>query len=161
MGVNKHQPHILVLPEDDANRQLATGFCLGLDSTVLRRIQVLPLAGGWTRVLECFVADHVADMARYPDRFMVLLIDFDGDEARLDFAKNGIPGSLSERVFILGTLTEPEQLTRAGLGTCEEIGSALARDCREETDTTWNHLLLRCNTSEVVRLRERVRSILF
>ena len=28
MSVNKYQPHVLVLPEDDANRQLANGFLL-------------------------------------------------------------------------------------------------------------------------------------
>ena len=161
MGVNKHQPHILVLPEDDANHQLATGFCLGLDSSLIRRIQVLPVAGGWTQVLERFQSDHVADMERYPDRFMVLLIDFDRDEGRLALAKSRIPGSLTERVFVLGALSEPEELKRAGLGTYEEIGSAMARDCREDTDTTWNHDLLRCNVNEVARLRESVHSILF
>jgi hypothetical protein len=28
MSVNKYHPHVLVLPEDDANRQLANGFLL-------------------------------------------------------------------------------------------------------------------------------------
>jgi hypothetical protein len=28
MSVNKYLPHVLVLPEDDANRQMANGFFL-------------------------------------------------------------------------------------------------------------------------------------
>jgi hypothetical protein len=43
MSVNKYLPHVLVLPEDDANRQLATGFEIEVKHT--RRIQVLVEAG--------------------------------------------------------------------------------------------------------------------
>ena len=56
--------------------------------------------------------------------------------------------------------TEPEAL-RAALGSYETIGRALAKDCREGTDTTWEHRLLRHNSGEIGRLRERVRPILF
>jgi hypothetical protein len=37
----------------------------------------------------------------------------------------------------------------------------LAKDCREETDTTWGHRLLRHNAGELDRLRKYVRPILF
>jgi len=37
----------------------------------------------------------------------------------------------------------------------------MAKDCREDTDTTWGHPLLRHNTGELDRLREHVRPILF
>jgi len=161
MGVNKNQPHVFVLPEDDANYQLATGFRLSLDWSVLGRIRVLPVAGGWLRVLERFLSDLVVDMERYPDRFTVLLIDFDGDAGRLNTAKNRIPDNLTERVFILGAWSEPEELKKAGLGSYEAIGSAMAQDCRDGTGTTWDHELLRHNAGELARLRERVRSILF
>jgi hypothetical protein len=161
LAVNKHLPHVLVLPEDDANHQLATGFCLNLNSSVLRRIQVLPVAGGWSQVLKGFLSDHLTYMERYPDRFMVLLIDFDSDGERLAYMKNAIPGHLRERVFVLGTWSQPEDLKRADLGSYEMIGSALARDCQENTSTIWDHNLLRNNAGEVVRLRERIRPILF
>jgi len=45
MSVNKYQQHVLVLPEDDANRQLEIGFLL--DPLLIdRRIDVLEVAGG-------------------------------------------------------------------------------------------------------------------
>jgi len=160
MSVNKYQPHVLVLPEDDANRQLANGF--RLDQYLLNwRIQVLEEAGGWIKVLERFKKDQVVGLNRYPERFLVLLMDFDGDLERLSQAKAEIPNDLTERVFILGALTKPEALKQAGLGSPEEIGLAMAKDCREGTDTIWGHELLRHNAAELERLLPRVRPILF
>ena len=147
MSVNRKQPHVMVLPEDDANRQVAIGFLL--DGYLLSgQVRVLREAGGWTHVLERFKKDHVAEMKRYPARLMVLLIDFDGHQERLNTAKAKIPDGLAERVFILGALTNPEALRQANLGSYEEIGLALARDCREGTATVWDHELLRHNAGE-------------
>lgn len=46
MSVNAYADHVLVLPEDDANRELTNGF---LQEPALnpRAIQVLPVAHGW------------------------------------------------------------------------------------------------------------------
>ena len=122
---------------------------------------MLEVAGGWTAVLDRFKSDHICAMNQYPLRFMVLLIDFDGQEERLDQAKAAIPDSLIDRVFVLGVLTEPEQLKKALPGDYAAIGGGMARDCREGTDTIWSHALLQHNASEIRRLREHVRPILF
>ena len=160
MSVNKYQPHVLVLPEDDANRQLANGFLL--DQYLLNwKIQVLEEAGGWTKVLERFKKDLVVGMNRYSGRCVVLLIDFDGHPERGPEAQTEIPEHLAQRVFVLGALTKPEGLKQAGLGSYEEIGLAMARDCREGTDTVWGHDLLRHNASELDRLSRCVLPILF
>jgi hypothetical protein len=149
-----------VLPEDDANRQMANGFLLDQYLSAWK-IQVLEEVGGWRIVLDRFLSDHVAGMERYPYRFMVLLIDFDSKDDRLEYVKAMIPGNLTERVFVLGAWSDPETLKRADFGDYETIGRAMARDCREGTDTTWGHNLLRHNASELARLREHVRPILF
>lgn len=160
MSVNKHLPHILVLPEDDANRQLARGFVLDLPATT-QKIRVLHPAGGWLNVLEQFKTDHLNYMMRFHSCFMVLLIDFDEQSDRLTIAKENIPSDLQDRVFILGVWSEPEALRRANLGSFENIGLAMAKDCREETDMTWGHELLRHNANELDRLCQQVRPILF
>jgi len=90
MSVNRYLPHVLVLPEDRANSQLANGFLLD-EALMTRRIQVLEEAGGWTEVLDRFTLDHIGGMDAYPERVMVLLIDFDGQEDRLDRAKASSP----------------------------------------------------------------------
>lgn len=161
MSVHRHRAHVFVLPEDDANRQLANGFQLELDWMKQRQMQVLEEAGGWIPVLEHFVADHVSGMESNTRRFMVLLIDFDGRRERLEYAKTKVPAHLENRVFILGSWREPEALRGAALGSYETIGKAMAQDCRDETETVWGHELLRHNAGELARLRESVRPILF
>jgi hypothetical protein len=160
VSANKNQPHVLVLPEDDANRQLANGFHTQVGWSRTRQMQVLGVAGGWNRVLDLFESEHVTEMDRWPNRFMVLLIDFDNVGTRLQNAKARVPRHLADRVFILGVLSQPEAL-KADLGSYEAIGSALADECRGEVNTTWEHPLLRHNAPELGRLREHVLPILF
>lgn len=160
MSVNRHKPHILVLPEDDANRQMAKGFETSLPQSATRAFQVLQEAGGWRKVLECFESEHVGLMMANQHRYMVLMIDFDGQQARFGEAQAIIPANLRDRVFVLGARTEPEDL-RADLGTFETIGEALARDCRDGTASTWGHADLQHNTAEITRMRDTVRPILF
>jgi hypothetical protein len=160
MSVNKHQPHILVLPEDDANRQLANGFLLE-ESVSVRQIQVLEVAGGWMKVRDRFESDHVRAMKKCPQRYMVLLVDFDGKSDRLQDMKSSIPPDLIDRVLVLGVWKEPESL-KAKLGrTYEQIGRELAKECREEGEATWGNELLRHNAGEIDRLRDQIRPILF
>ena len=123
-------------------------------------MQILEEAGGWQEVLNRFKADHLSEMDRYANRFMVLLIDFDGREDRLSAAKAAIPNHLKERVFVLGTWSEPEEL-RQSLGSYETIGLAMAKDCRDNTEVTWSHRLLCHNAGELEQLRKHVRPILF
>lgn len=161
MSANKYLPHVYVLPEDGANRQIANGFFLALTAgRSQRQFYVLEEAGGWNEVLQRFCNIYAAEMDRFPSRFMVLVIDFDNHLDRLEEARNRIPEHLMERVFILGVLSEPEGL-RQDLGSYETIGLALARDCREGMESVWGHRLLRHNASEVARLQNRVRAFLF
>jgi hypothetical protein len=150
----------MVLPEDDANRELVLGFLL--DSSLSRRaIDFLEVAGGWIKVLDNFEYNEIADMRKFQKRHMILLIDYDNDISRLEIAKDRIPNDLRDRVFILGCLSDPESLKRAGLGKLEEIGLALANDCRKDTYELWGHDLLRHNAPELARLRQQVRPIIF
>jgi hypothetical protein len=157
MMVNRNRLHVLVLPEDDANDQLITGLLLGFDAP--RQIQPLETAGGWTKVLDRFKSNEVSGMDKYPYRLMVLLIDFDGQDDRLEEAKAVIPEHLKNRVFVLGVWDEPEDLP-GNLGSLEAIGRALAQDCRHNTNTTWGHEMLSHNAAELERLCERIRPIL-
>jgi hypothetical protein len=105
--------------------------------------------------MDAFLSDHVAEMYRYSGRYMILLIDLDNDPERLNEAKTKIPADLSARVFLLGALSEPEAL-RTALGSYETIGSAMGRDCREETEKTWGHDLLRPLLSKLGFLRRPI-----
>lgn len=160
MSVNREMPYVYVLPEDDANRQMAIGF-IREPSVATRKIQILNEAGGWYHVLELFKDVYIQEMERYPKGFVVLLIDFDESPSRLETAKAVIPEHLKDRVFVIGVWSEPEKL-RSNCGkTYEKIGLALAKDCCDNTNEIWAHDLLQHNTSELARLRELVFPFLF
>ncbi|MBD2480490.1 hypothetical protein [Planktothrix sp. FACHB-1365] len=160
MSVNRHRPHILILPEDDANRQIANGFILNpnLNESV---IQVLPYDRGWENLLQTFINDHVPKIRQFPERRMVLLIDFDKREDRLSYVQGHIPNDLIERVFILGVQSNPERLRTVTKNTFEGIGETLARDCVNNTNELWGHDLLQHNQPELNRMRSSVKPFLF
>ncbi len=167
MSVNRHQPHLLVLPEDKANRQIANGFLLE-PSLKSRAIQVLSFAGGWGDVIQEFLHDYVPTMRKYPQTMIALLIDFDDNKPdvlnykdRLNYIKNQIPADLKEKVFILGSRTSPEKLRSDMKKSFETIGESLAKDCAENTYETWGHDLLKHNKDELERLIRSVKPFLF
>jgi hypothetical protein len=168
MRVNKFVEHILVLPEDDANRQIINGFILNLNVNETA-IQVLPIANGWKKVVDKFKNDHVSEMGKFPKRMIVLVIDFDdykepdglSYENRLIYIKSQVPEDLQERVFILGSRTAPEKLKNDMKKSFEDIGEALAKDCVENTNETWEHHLLRHNENELKRISVAVKPFLF
>ena len=161
MGVNKYEDHVFVLPEDDANRQIANGFIQNLNVND-RAIQVLPNADGWIKVVEKFQKNHVSEMEKFPKRMMVLLIDFDENyEYRFSYAKERIPEYLEKRVFVLGVLSEPEKLRTDIKNNFENIGESLAKDCSDNTNELWGHALLKHNKEELDRMIQYVKPWLF
>ncbi len=161
MSPNKYKPHLFVLPEDDPNRQIANGFLLN-PALNERAIQVLPVAGGWKKVRDKFKNVHVHEMERFSERSILLIVDFDNQgEKRLLDIRVEIPNSLTDRAFILGAKSEPENL-RADLGmSFEDIGKALSKDCVDNTRTIWRHDLLIHNDTELDRLISFVKPFLF
>lgn len=160
MSVNNYLPHVMVLPEDRANHELAHGFSINL--TEFRRVfQVLPEAGGWSKVRKLFQEEHRLEMENNAFRHMILLVDFDEKANRLSEMKKVVPNSLSDRVFVIGVWSEPEELKRRQLGSRESIGRQLADECYDDKLNLWNHELLRHNASELDRMKVKLRPILF
>ncbi len=159
--INKYKPHILVLPEDDANRQIANGFVLDPNLND-RVIQILSPVGGWKKVVKNFKDVHAHQMKIYPERRIVLLVDFDRQtKNRMSRIQSEIPQDLFNRVFVLGVLSEPEDL-KANIGkTYEDIGKALSQDCVDNTRILWGHEFLRHNETELGRLFLVVKPFVF
>ena len=155
---NKYQPHIHVLA--DANRQIANGFLLAPNLNN-RAVKVLPLPGGWKKTVEEFTKEYAPEMRQLRHRMMVLLIDFDDNENRLSYVESHIPDDLKARVFVLGVLSEPENLSRDIKNNFEQIGEALAKDCPDKTNELWEHNLLKHNKRELDRMPSYVKPLLF
>jgi hypothetical protein len=160
--INKYKKHILVLPEDEANIQIANGFVLHPNLND-RAIQVMPPLRGWKKVVETFTEEYAREMiTKYSDRMIVLLMDFDNNyESRLSYVKDQIPEELKARVFVLGVLSEPENLRTDINKDFEQIGEALAKDCPDNTNELWGHNLLKHNKGELERMASSVKPFLF
>jgi hypothetical protein len=161
VSVNNYLPHVLVLPEDKANEELVNGFLL--DPSIQRRkVHVLPCAGGWSKVLDSFETTQVDGLRKYKDRHLILLIDFDNHvQERTEKFVETFPEDVRDRVFLLGTKTEPEPLRKQLGQSLEQIGKTLAAECLHDEDTTWQHALLEHNVTERARLNAKVKGILF
>lgn len=161
MSCNKFTPHLLVLVEDDANRQILNGFT-NHHALNTRVIQILPPSGGWTKVVDGFRDNQVSDMARYTERRILLVVDFDNEpEQRIEEIRRDIPDHLKTRVFVLGTRSTPENLRNETRASFEQIGRNLAKDCADNTRTTWSIDDLAHNAVELDRLFLSVRPFLF
>jgi hypothetical protein len=159
--MNKYVPHVYVIPEDDANRQIADGFVLH-PRVKETRIQVLPPAGGWPRVLQMFQDEYIPKLGSNSHAHIVMLIDFDGqvERRRVDF-EDKIPAEFKARVFVIGSKVTPEAFKRETGKNFEEIGQLLADDCAGGTAVLWGHEHLTHNETDRQRLSETVVPFLF
>jgi hypothetical protein len=165
MSVNKYTQHLVVLPEDNANRNLANGFTNHHSIQNFNQIQILLPAGGWLAALEKAEKAHFTEMKKLKYRHLLILIDFDNEPDRADRFRQTIPHELAGRVFVMGVLSEPEPL-KADLGrSLEAIGADLCQQCADapspDAGSLWRHNLLKHNLPELARLRQIFAPILF
>jgi hypothetical protein len=113
MTMKRYVEHVYVIPEDDADRQIAVGF---VDNHRVRdaRVQVMPVAGGWRNVLQTFRDEYVQKLPYYPRAHAVMLIDFDGcfEQRRAEFESANL-AEIKPRVFVVGPKDTPEILKGA------------------------------------------------
>jgi hypothetical protein len=81
VSANKYKPHLIVVPEDEADRQMAFGFVFH-PAVLPASVDVRPPAGGWAAVLDLYERQFVPHLRKFPAARVVLLLDFDdrGDE---------------------------------------------------------------------------------
>lgn len=159
MGINKFEDHILIFPEDDANREIVNGLTL-LPNIKLNKIQIMQSEGGWIKLIESFKKNHLDKLKNNEKRRVVLLLDFDSDPDRKESIKkeliDSLPISVKERIFIFGAYSEPEDLRRKTKKSFETIGKELLKDCPDKISELWSNELLQHNLTEVDRFRKSV-----
>ncbi len=159
MGVNKYQPHVLIIPEDHADEQIANGFVL---HDQVKNLDVERPAAGWSGVLEKFKIELVPYLNKYKEGRVILLIDFDNKYPdRRDRFDKAIPDHLKDRVFVLGVKATPEVLKQSLGKDFETIGNELAENCYKGVDGLWTHDHLAHNDPDRVKLIQSVWTILF
>lgn len=163
MSVNSEKPHILIVPEDDENRQVANGF-FEYGSGIKRDChRIMPLAGGWLKAFNSVKKEYRNQLEKYSECRLLLLIDFDHKLDRLEKNKHKIPAHLQDRVFVIGIRSKkPKDLAKVARKNLEALGELLAGDCANgKPSGLWEHDLLKHNEAELQRLCLSVRSFLF
>lgn len=160
MSANAYRPHLIVLVEDDAARQIVNGFILHPNLNT-RAIQVMRPLGGWRRILDAYREEYLSSMYIFPERRVALIVDCDNDQHRLQRVTGEVPRDLKDRTFVLGVLSNPEDLRRSLNMSFEEIGKSLAQDCSDDTRVIWGHALLIDNEPELRRMIVAVKPFLF
>lgn len=158
---NKFKEQLIVIPEDDANRDLANGFVRAMSPQKHRNIWIESSAGGWLKAVE---ACKELDLASRTKWVVVLLIDFDGKfPARLAEIKADIDSQLHSRVFVLGSADEAETINsgRKLETTGRELGEACASAASTSPGSRWMMKDLAHNAPELTRLCTAVGSLLF
>jgi hypothetical protein len=160
MSVNKYRPHVYLVPEDEANRQLALGF-LNHEAVNEAIVYVRSPAGGWRKALEVYDSEYLPLLRRWPEAHVIILIDFDGDlNRRVEFEQR-TADDVKSRVFVIGSRDEPETLKGELKTSLEQIGNQLAQDCLADDLGLWLHPHLVHNNTEVHRMVQAIKPIVF
>ena len=158
--MNKYRDHVWLIPEDDANSQLAVGF-LDHHAVASAKVGLREPAGGWGKVLEVFESEYLPLLHKYQYSHVVMLIDFDEHEDRKVQCEQRIPADVKPRVFVIGARKDPETLRRElGMGW-ESIGRELAQECQKDDFKLWRHPHLSHNSNELERMVPVLKPFLF
>lgn len=161
MSINKYQPHAIIVPEDDANRQLAVGF-LNCHDVIAKNVQIVPPLRGWQNVLNELENKFLPSLPSYTQRIVIALIDFDDNyERRFELFRDKIPPESKDQVMILGSKIEPETLQRDLNLKLEQIGDHLAAECASGTFSLWKSTQLQHNMTELSRMMEKIKPLIF
>lgn len=167
MNINKYKDHLVIMPEDRAEEEIANGASnsLNIDNRV---VHIDKPARGWLKVVKRYKDQVVQEMLKNEFLHVILLIDFDCDSTKGDTPEKRffqvlkeIPDNLKDRTFVLGTLDEPEDLKTKLSMSLEKIGETLAEDCPDKRNQLWNDDMLKHNTPELERLIKTVKHFLF
>lgn len=160
IAVNEYRPHVYVIPEDDADRQFAAGFELDF-RLVPRAMQIMPVAGGWEKVIAKILADYVPKVRSNPYTHIVGIIDCDNRPDRIAELLSRIPADVRDRIFLLGTRDDPQAFRNAVRLSFEKIGIRLADECFQQEFSLWRHDQLIHIGIEIDRAEATLRPILF
>lgn len=166
MSINNFTPHLLVLSEDNAYRQIATGF-ISHFAVIHHNVRINKIAKGGLKVLKLFSRSYISGMRTYRHRHILLLFDCDESIENYNIkVQQVIPEDIKDRVFFLSSFNEVENIKdNLGRGKIGHSGKKLAESCYNATFNThgdaWQCPQLKHNQSELERLAHSVRPFLF
>ena len=124
-------------------------------------MQVMPVAGGWEKVVNQILEIYVPKVRSNPNTHVVGIIDCDNHPDRIAVQLSQVPDDVRERVFLLGTLDDPQAFKRSVKLTFERIGIQLVDECFHKSLKLWRHAQLTHISDEIDRAAATLHPILF
>lgn len=157
--VNKFKPHLFIVPEDDADRQIAVGFQMHLEAN--GRMQIVDVAGGWLKVVNVIKDEYVPLLNNNPNTHVLGIIDCDKDADRIAEQLKTFPAGIRNRIFLLGVNENPQEFKRSTKMHFAQIGEKLADECYKDELDLWNHEMLSYSSIEALRAKNALRELVF
>jgi hypothetical protein len=135
MSINKYRNHLVVYTEDSATSQLTESF---LNNDGFDRCKAsIQQCRGWNAAVESAMRDIRLEIGF---RRVVILIDLDKQNSRIDEVKEMIPPKYVDKIFVIGWSGKIENLKSSlacsGKGF-EKLGEKLAQDCLAGCRGAW------------------------
>ncbi len=158
MSVNRYQKYLIVLFEDRAYHDLF----LGLNFSRKQQISQKPILQGFDDVyfqLTNHQSLTLQELKTYQKAYVLACIDADLDsqsESKILQLKNAISDEYKERVFIIGSKHEAEQIKHAiiGQGKWATVSEKLENSCKNDQCELWQNEVLQHNLEELQRLKQ-------
>lgn len=150
--MNKYKDCLLILPEDRRLSEVVNGYLI-TGQRNQRKFQILPYERGWKHVFNR-IKELKKDLDKYPNLRILLVIDFDKDQNRLNEFTEEIGEKYIERMFILGPYENVEALKRCCKTTsAEQVGKILAQTSPKSNsqDNPWKGEQLSMFSKEIKR----------
>ena len=157
--MNKFKPHLFIVPEDDADRQIAVGFQMHLEAK--GEMQIVDVARGWLKVVGVIKDEYVPLLKNNLNSHVLGIIDCDKDVDRIAEQLENFPEDIRNRIFLLGVNENPQEFKRSAKMHFAEIGEKLADECYKDELDLWNHEMLSYSSSEALRAKDVLRELVF
>lgn len=161
MSVNRYQNYLIVLFEDNAYKDLFMGF----DFSMQKQISLRPVCDGFDSVCIQLTSEKgvlLKELNQFSKAYVLALIDADLDNhpysqrGKIDKLRTSIDNKYQDRIFIIGSKIEAEDIKRAIIsqGEWKAVSQKLENSCKNENCELWQDDMLKHNLDEITRLKQ-------
>lgn len=145
--------------EDNAYKDLFISF----DFSMQKQISLKPVCGGFKAVHLQLTSEQSIVLkelsSNFENAYVLALIDGDLDsqsESKIEQLKQDIPIKYKERIFVVGSKCEAEDIKQAiiGQGKWKTVSQKLENSCKNENCELWQDEMLKHNLDEIARLKK-------
>lgn len=159
--MSSDKPYLIVLFEDGAYQDFFNGFRSHI--RVTRQIHAKPVLKGVEKIKH-EISDEksitLKEMKKYEAAILLVLIDSDKRESRVQDMMERVPDFIRDRIFIISSAKNAEKTNSFfGGGKKEKLGWKLAESCINGACELWREDPLAHNVAMIERFQQKFPSL--